>query len=112
MKYAFLLSILFLSACQKEAEPTLSERIEGVWIQEFSPHSIYSFSDGLCIQRVNASGKEVYRNEYAYTCQGDTMRLTDLESGSKQVWVVSFPADSTALILTESDFLIGLKRFK
>ncbi len=88
-----------------------NEKIEGVWRQTFSPHSIYSFSDGFCIQRVYASGHEVWRNEYTYTFTADRVDLTDIATGDKKTWSVSFQDDNT---LTAYDaalpFVIELKR--
>jgi hypothetical protein len=111
MKHFFLLILLSLSACHKEPlERPTSERIEGVWKQEFSPHSIYSFSDGLCIQRVIYAETEVYRNEYAYTCQGDTMCLVDIVERTERRWIVDFTTETTARIET-GGFVLNLKRW-
>lgn len=112
MKYAFLLSILLLSACQKEAEPNLEDKIRGTWQQTFSPHSIYWFCDGMATQRVIAAGDKVYRNDFTYTADADTLFLTDVVENTVQRWIVSFPTDSTARVSIEAGFVIWLKRFQ
>lgn len=99
-----------LASCNTE-QCAPNEKIEGVWKQTFSPHSIYSFSDGICIQRVYAAGQEVWRNEYTYTFSADHVYLTDIATGGKSTWDVSFQDDNT-LTAYDADlpFVIELKR--
>jgi hypothetical protein len=111
MKHTFFLALIFLASCQPAPmEQPMSERIEGVWKQSFAPHSIYSFSDGLCIQRIIAEETEVYRNEYAYTCKGDTMYLTDMVEKTERRWIIDFTTETTARIET-GGFVLNLKRW-
>lgn len=99
-----------MASCNTEPCAT-NEKIEGVWKQTFSPHSIYSFSDGICIQRVYAAGQEVWRNEYTYTFSADHVYLTDIATGGKSTWDVSFQDDNT-LTAYDADlaFFIELRR--
>lgn len=106
MRHALFILLLFAGCC-KEPQRT----IDGVWRQTFAPHSIYSFSNGICIQRVMALESEVYRNEYAYTVTGEEMTLTDLESGTVHNWTLNFDSDSTCEINTGSLFVLSLKRY-
>ena len=115
--YFFLFAIAWTlfcgaEACHKEPSPgPACERIEGVWRQTFSPHSIYSFSDGACNQKVIAAGKVVYENDYAYDCKRDTMRLVDVVERTELRWVVEFTTESAITIHTAGGFLINLERW-
>lgn len=108
---AILLPLAIAMASCNTEQCAPNDKIDGVWKQTFSPHSIYSFSDGICIQRVYAAGEEVWRNEYTYTFSADLVYLTDIVTGEKRTWVVSFKDDNT---LTAYDanlaFVIALKR--
>lgn len=98
-------------SCHKEPCKEVQPQIEGVWKQTSIPHSIYSFSDGICIQRVYAAGQEVWRNEYTYTFSADHVYLTDIATGGKSTWDVSFQDDNT-LTAYDADlaFFIELRR--
>jgi hypothetical protein len=111
MKHIFLLTILFLLfGCHKE-QPEMSEQIEGTWIQTFGTENIYNFSHGLCTQYTFTAGTLVYTNLYGYTCNENTMNLTDIEDRSEHVWTVTFPTDTTAEIETGAFFVLNLTRW-
>lgn len=115
---ARIFTLLFFVAtvacsCHKEPCKEVQQQIEGVWKQTFSPHSVYSFSDGLCIQRIQASGQEVWRNEFSYTTKRDTVCMTNVESGGKRTWIVDFPDEYTMHVnATEALISIELKRMR
>ena len=111
MKHLFLLTLIFLSSCHKyPLEQPTSESIQCVWKQDFAPLSIYSFSDGLCIQWVSAVGDDVWRNEYVYRCTGDTMYLVDMVEKTERRWIIDFQTETTARIET-GGFVLNLKRW-
>ena len=100
-------------SCHKEPCKEVQPQIEGVWKQTSIPHSVYSFSDGLCIQRIQASGQEVWRNEFSYTTKRDTVCMTNVESGGKRTWIVDFPDEYTMHVnATEALISIELKRMR
>lgn len=111
MILAIILPIAIARASCNTEPCAPNEKIEGVRKQTFSPHSIYSFSDGICIQRVYAAGQEVWRNEYSYTFRADHVYLTDIETWEKRTWDVSFK-DDNKLTAYDADlaFVIALKR--
>lgn len=110
MKHFSLLTLILFLGCQKSPELSMSERIQGTWIQSFGTENIYNFSDGLCAQYTFTAGNLVYTNLYGYTCEGSTMNLTDIEDRSEHVWTVTFPTDSTAEIET-GFFVLNLTRW-
>lgn len=104
--------ICAFEACHKDPAPVPAcERIEGVWRQTFSPHSIYSFSDGACNKKVIAAGTLVYENDYGYQCDGDTIYLVDLVERTEKRWTLKFTTDTTVTIRTDGSFLINLERW-
>ena len=105
-------ALLQWPSCSKEPTQTPCERINGAWRQTFSPHSIYTFADGLCTWRVYVTGNEVYRNEVVYDCEGDNLKVKYLSNGNRETWHLNFEADSTVLIDTGGEINIELKRFK
>lgn len=112
MKYATIIcAVLAFASCQKEQPATTCERIEGVWKQTFPPHSIYSFCEGYCTRRVISAGVEVWRTEYTYNCEGDTMRLVDLKTNAAQTWSVEFTNENSATIRTGEAFVVNMVRY-
>ena len=105
-------AIVFAPGCSKEPTQTPCERINGAWRQTFSPHSIYTFNNGLCTWRVYVAGNEVYRNEVVYDCEGDNLKVTYLSNGTRETWHLNFETDSTVLIDTGGEINIQLKRYK
>lgn len=111
MKYATIIcAVLLLASCQKEAKPTTAELIQGVWKQSTSPHAVYSFSDGICTRRVISAGVEVWRAEYAYLCEGDTVTLINIVNGVDEKWAVTFETENKFSAKTGSVFVLYLER--
>ena len=110
MKHAIIFLILAFTSCQKEAQPTTAELIQGVWRQSTSPHAIYSFSDGICTRRVISAGVEVWRAEYAYICEGDTVTLKNIVNGVDEKWAVTFETDDKFSARNGSVFVLYLER--
>ena len=84
-KLFYIVLVLALSACDKEALPGLSERIEGVWRSDEPPFWTITASDGYLTQRIVSEG---YCLEYAYSTDGDTLTLTSFSGDQtrRQVW--------------------------
>jgi len=110
MKHAIILFLLTFASCQKEAQPTTSELIQGVWKQSTSPHAVYSFASGICTRRVISAGVEVWRAEYAYLCEGDTVTLKNIVNGVDEKWAVTFETDDKFSAKTGSVFVLYLER--
>lgn len=111
MKHAILfLIVLAFASCQKEAQPSTAELIQGVWKQSTSPHAVYSFSDGICTRRVISAGVEVWRAEYAYLCEGDTVTLINIVNGVDEKWAVTFETENKFAAKTGSVFVLYLER--
>ena len=110
MKYAIILFVLAFASCQKEAQPTTAELIQGVWKQVTSPHAVYSFSDGICTRRVISQGVEVWRAEYAYICEGDTVTLKNIVNGVDEKWEITFETEDKFSANTGSVFVLYLER--
>lgn len=110
MKHAILFFVLAFAACRKEAHLTTAELIQGVWKQSTSPHAVYSFSDGICTRRVISAGVEVWRAEYAYLCEGDTVTLINIVNGVDEKWAVTFETENKFSAKTGSVFVLYLER--
>ena len=110
MKHAILFFVLAFAACRKEAQPTTAELIQGVWKQSTSPHAVYSFASGICTRRVISAGVEVWRAEYAYICEGDTVTLQNIVNGADEKWAVTFETDDKFSARNGSVFVLYLER--
>ena len=111
MKYAILfLIVLAFASCQKEPHLTTAELIQGVWKQSTIPHAVYSFASGICTRRVISAGIEVWRAEYAYICEGDTVTLKNIVNGADEKWAVTFETDDKFSARTGSVFVLYLER--
>lgn len=110
MKHILVFAILTLASCHKEPQPTTAELIQGVWKQSTSPHAVYSFASGVCTRRVISAGVEVWRAEYAYLCEGDTVTLKNIVNGVDEKWAVTFETDDKFSANTGSVFVLYLER--
>lgn len=111
MKHAILFLLLAFASCQKEPTPTMSERIEGSWKQTTSPHAVYTFDGATCTRIVTVANVGVWRSEYGYTCEGDTMRLVELTTDKRQTWAVEFVTENSATIRTGGALVLNLERY-
>ncbi len=106
-RFSFIVAALFLATlttpgCKKEHDKTtICDRIEGVWKEQFSPHAVYSFSDGQLTQRINFFAGGPYVIEYAYECDGDKLTLEDINTQIRYNWIISFENDTTLVIQRE-----------
>jgi len=96
----FLVSITCIRCEKVNVNEPVWSRILGSWqgIQPFEEH-FYRFSDGELVHRVVVAGKIIHTNVYAYAVHGDGIHLLDIESGASKHWDVSFPTDTTAILL-------------
>ena len=105
---AFILlmaAIAFSSCAEKEAPPTLEERLHGAWIRTWQPYgstNTYSFNGGLCTEHSIIPSQPVQAYFWQYYCNGDTLTLVNLASAEPfsdiRRAVVSFPTDSTCIL--------------
>jgi len=106
-----LISIVILLGCKEHIQPpTTCEQIQGVWRGVDYPKNLYSFSDGTAWTKQIYSGVVIYQNDYAYSCDGDTIKLIDVTEGTRTVFAVNFPTDTTAVL--DGIFSIKIKRVK
>lgn len=109
--YASLAGLLIcgFAACAEEDPPqTLEQKLQGVWTRQWEhggAFTTYHFDDGQCLTYAILPAQAVQFYAYAYTTEGDLLRMTDLASTSPfqdiKTAVVSFPTGSTALFVWE-----------
>ena len=105
---AFILlmaAIAFTGCAEKEAPPSMEERLHGAWIRTWQPYNAtntYSFNGGLCTEHSILPSQPAQAYFWQYYCKGDTLTLVNLASAEPfsdvRRAVVSFPTDSTCVL--------------
>ena len=105
---AFILlmaAIAFTGCAEKEAPPTIEERLQGAWIRTWEPYNAtntYSFDGGQCVVHSIVPAQPVQAYFWQYYCNADTLALVNLASAEPfsdiRRAVVSFPSDSTCVL--------------
>ena len=105
---AFILlmaAIAFTGCAEKEAPPTIEERLHGAWIRTWEPYNAtntYSFHDGQLLAHSIIPAQPVQAYFWQYYCKGDTLTLVNLASvepfSDVRRAVVLFPTDSTCVL--------------
>ena len=98
--------VFALSSCaEKEAPPTLEERLQGAWIRTWQPYwstNTYSFNGGLCAEHSILPAQPIQAYFWQYYCNRDTLTLVNLASADPfsdiRRAAVSFPTDSTCIL--------------
>lgn len=98
-----------VQGCHKE--PTTAEQLLGLWKQTTTPYAYYQFTNGRCIRQIIDLNTEIWRNEYAYTVDGDNLNVVELLTGQPDAWHVTINGSSATIQPASSPLQITLKRF-
>lgn len=98
---AFILlmaAIAFSGCAEKEAPPTLEERLQGAWIRTWGDFTqTYSFNGGQSLEHSIIPGQPVQLYTWQYFCNADTLAMINLASSEPfsdvRRAVVSFSED-------------------
>lgn len=101
----------FTGCAEKDPPPTLDELLQGAWQRQWiSLTNRYNFHSGACDVYSIIPGQPYQYYAFAYTTEGDTLRMMDLASGEVYSAVVTFPTDSTAVFAWEGGINYFLTR--
>ncbi len=107
-----LLFLLMLSASCKDVDYApipLNEQLKGQWVRTTNENWHYVFDDAIMVAWIHDFGSVITEYEYAYTCDGDTLNLTNLDTGNRTKWLVNVRADTAdvrAIGFIDFDFKI------
>lgn len=94
-----MIVLAFAGCAEKEALPSIDERLQGAWVRKWlSLTNTYNFHAGACDSYAIVPAQPVQYYAYAYTAEGDVLRMVDLSCGEPYICTVSFPTDSTAVL--------------
>lgn len=112
MKAGFLTlaAMIILASCKDYdgTEPQLSDQIKGVWTRADNPGWHYAFDDVLLTAWIYDFGGIIAEQRFAYTTDGDTLKLTNLGNGDSERWVVQVDGD-TARVQTLGAIAVNFK---
>lgn len=115
MKNALFIIIVLASfgCAEKDPPPTLDEQLQGAWQRQWLMlTNRYNFHDGACDVYSIIPSQPYQYYAYAYTTNGDTLRMLDLASGELTKLVVEFTSDSTAVMRSDGGINYFLKRIQ
>lgn len=98
---ALLAAFIFSASCgDVEPQPfDLSDHLKGNWVRTNNPTWHYAFDDVFMAAWIHDFGSVITENRFAYRTNGDTAKLTNLETGNRADWLVRIQGD-TAFVRT------------
>lgn len=103
LKHLLVCSLALLPLACKDKEPLDiyydASQIEGYWQGTEPPYWYHWFSDGHSQQDIWDFGQNIYRLEYSFRTNKDSVFQTTLDTPkTTRVWTVEFPDINTCLV--------------